>query len=196
MLTPALLLASLVASLPAAPVADPTLGYSRSQVGHTALLGHSPDTALQLAELPALRLEPDLALGLLGSPWSELDYGGAVRSDTRPILALVLGLVLGFGIGHLVAQDRDGFILFLIVDVAIIAVSSVLSVAVGTGLFWGLGSVGLLVSHILQGLDAYAQAGGPRIVEFTRRRAVELASVAGGTRDTPLVTTRVLGFSF
>jgi hypothetical protein len=56
--------------------------------------------------------------------------------------------------------------------------------------------VGLLVSHILQGLDAYSGAGGPRIVEFTRRRAVELASVAGGTRDTPLVTTRALGFSF
>lgn len=192
MILPALLIASLMGSV---PVAEPAPGHSRSLWGSTSLPGRSPEAAFKLVELTALRLPPDL-LGMQGAPWSRLDYGSGASADRRSLLALALGLVLGFGTGHLVTEDRDGFILFLVVDVAIIAFSSVLSVAAGTGLFWGLGSVGLLVSHILQGLDAYAKAGGPRAVELTRRRAVELAALAGGTRDMPLVTTRALGFSF
>src|SRR6185312_16564439 len=107
--------------------------------------------------------------------------------------ALVLGLFLGFGTGHLVARDRDGFILFLVVDLAIIVVSSVFKLAVG-GWIWGLGGVALLVSHVIQGVDALGKAGGPRIVEETRKKAVLVADVTGG-RDAPLVTTRAFAFS-
>ncbi|HZH77187.1 MAG TPA: hypothetical protein VEY88_14250, partial [Archangium sp.] len=94
----------------------------------------------------------------------------------------------------LIARDRDGFILFLIVDAAIIVVSSVFRFAVG-GWFWGLGGVALLISHVIQGIDALGKAGGPRLVEAARKRAVEVADVSGG-RDAPPVTTRAFAFTF
>jgi hypothetical protein len=93
-----------------------------------------------------------------------------------------------------VARDRDGFILFLVVDLAIIVVSSVFRLAVG-GWFWGLGGLALLVSHVIQGIDALGKAGGPRIVEETRKKAVLVSDVTGG-RDAPLITTRAFAFSF
>ncbi len=115
-------------------------------------------------------------------------------SEVRQVAALLLGLFIGFGTGHLLVKDQDGFILFLIVDAAIIVVSAVFRLAVG-GWFWGLGGIALLVSHVIQGIDALGKAGGPRIVEATRQRAVEVADASGG-RDTPPTTTRAFAFNF
>ena len=127
-----------------------------------------------------------------------LDAGGGLGSDVRQILALLLGFIPGFGLGHLIAQDRDGFILFLIIDVALYALWGVLGFYVH-GWAWGLGGLVWLVVHIIQALDAYGEAGGGRIVERTRERAVGIAS-AGAERLDPLnaltTTTRVLGFQF
>jgi hypothetical protein len=117
-----------------------------------------------------------------------LDDGGGVDSDTRQVLALLLGLIVGFGTGHLVARDRDGFILFLIVDLVIVIASNVVWWAFGAPWFgwgWGLGGLALLVSHIIQGLDAYAHAGGTRLVDWTRQRTIEVAAakVRPGSKD-------------
>lgn len=117
-----------------------------------------------------------------------------MSSEVRQVLALVLGLFIGFGTGHLLVRDTDGFLLFLVVDVAIIVVSSVFRLAVG-GWFWGLGGAALLVSHVIQGIDALGKAGGPRLVEATRQRAVQVADVSGG-RDTPPITTRAFALGF
>jgi hypothetical protein len=118
----------------------------------------------------------------------------------RQILALILGFVPGFGIGHLIAKDRDGFILFLIIDIALYALGVTVGWVVGLHpFFWGIGGLVWLVVHIIQALDAYAEAGGGRIVERTRERAVGIAST-GAERADPLnaltPTTRVLGFQF
>lgn len=196
MLVP-LLLASLLATSPApepAP-ADPTVSFAHSMEGRHARLLEGLELAATFkpSETPPLRLTDAMRFGLMDAPLP-LDTGGAVDSETRQILALVLGLFIGFGTGHLLVRDQDGFILFLIVDVAIIVASSLFRLAVG-GWFWGLGGVALLVSHVIQGIDALGKAGGPRLVEATRQRAVEVADVSGG-RDTPPITTRALAFSF
>jgi hypothetical protein len=196
MLVP-LLLASLLSATPAgtASAADPTVSFAHSMEGRHARLLEGLELAATFkpSMTPALRLTDAERLGLMDAPLP-LDTGGGVDAEVRQALALILGLFIGFGTGHLVARDRDGFILFLIVDAAIIVVSSIFRFAVG-GWFWGLGGVALLVSHVIQGLDALGKAGGPRIVEQTRQRAVEVADVSRG-RDAPPTTTRAFAFSF
>lgn len=206
MLATALLLASLVATTPEpAPQADPTVGFAQTQeFRHARLLERLELSATWKPSLtPPLRLMDSVRFGLMDSPLP-LDMGGGqgggqrgggLSGETRRVLALVLGLIVGFGTGHLVAGHTDGFILFLIVDLAIVVVSSVFRAAFGHGLIWGLGGLALLVSHIIQGLDAYAHAGGQRIVEKTRERAIPLADMTGG-RDAPVITTRSFSFSF
>jgi hypothetical protein len=193
----ALLLASLVSVTPSesAPRPDPTISYAQSMEGRHARLLEGLELAATYKPsiTPALRITDSMRLGLAGTPLP-LDTGGAVDAEVRQALALILGLFIGFGTGHLIARDRDGFILFLIVDAAIIVVSSVFRIAVG-GWFWGLGGVALLISHVIQGIDALGKAGGPRIVEATRERAVEVADVTGG-RDAPPTTTRAFAFNF
>lgn len=125
-----------------------------------------------------------------------LEGGAAIDAGTRPLLALLLGLIVGFGLGHLVARDREGFILFLIVDLIIVAVSSIIPWAIpGVGWFWGLGGLAKLVSNIIQGIDAYSQAGGGRIVEWTRERTVQIA-YRGDGRDAPANTFQMAAFAF
>ncbi len=192
-----LLLVSLVTGVSEAPVsgADPTISFARTWEGRHARLLEGLELAATFkpSETPALRITDATRLGLMGAPLP-LDTGGGVDAESRQILALVLGLVLGFGTGHLVARDTNGFILFLVVDVAIIVVSSVLRFAVG-GWFWGLGGLALLASHVIQGIDALNQAGGPKLVEAARRNTVLVADASRG-RDVPLPTTRLFAFAF
>ncbi|MFY0522598.1 hypothetical protein ACN28I_05105 [Archangium gephyra] len=198
-----LLLASFLATSPAPSVfADPTVSFAHAMEDrHARLLdGAQPAARFQHAEtspLAAMGSWDALRFGRFDEPLRQEGGGrggGAVSGEVRQILALVLGLFIGFGTGHLLARDTDGFLLFLLVDVAIIVVSSVLRWAVG-GWFWGLGGAALLVSHVIQGIDALGKAGGPRLVEATRQRAVQVADVSGG-RDTPHITTRAFAFNF
>jgi hypothetical protein len=189
----ALLLTSFLAVSPTA--ADPTVSFAASMEGRHARLLEGLELAATFkpSETPPLRLTDAMRFGLANAPLP-LDTGGGVDGETRQILALVLGLLIGFGTGHLVARDRDGFILFLVVDLAIIVVSSVFRFVVG-GWFWGLGGLALLISHVIQGVDALGKAGGPRIVEETRQKAVLVSDATGG-RDTPVITTRAFAFTF
>ena len=199
MLVP-VLLASLLALSPtesAPSAADPSISFARTWEGRQARLLEGVELAATYkpSQTPALRLTDATRLALMGAPMP-LDMGGGVSSgNTEPVLALVLGLLVGFGTGHLIAGDSSGFLLFLVVDVAIIVVSSVLTAVLAHGLFWGLGGLALLASHIIQGIDAYQTAGGSRIVEATRQRAVLVADSSNG-RETPLVTTRAFSFAF
>src|SRR5262249_19575222 len=128
-----------------------------------------------------------------GSAPVPLDEGGGMSGETRQIMALLFGLILGFGTGHLIAHDKAGFILFLILDIGIIALATVLDIAVHTGLFWGFGGLALLVSHVIQGIDAYAAAGA-RLVQRAREETMEIAG--SRDRDGPMPTTRFVHFSF
>lgn len=170
-----------------------TLENNSTERSATLLSGMVLDATFKPAAVEPLRLMDGAAFNLASSPIVPLDDGGGVDRGTRPLLALLLGLIVGFGLGHLVARDREGFVLFLIIDLVIVVMSAVLP-QVGVGWFYGLGGLALLVSHIIQGIDAYQQAGGGQIVQWTRERAVEIASTP--SRETPLVAFRNLAFSF
>ncbi len=161
--------------------------------GRTASLleGDSLASSFTPSRAAPLRLTDGLRFDRSDLP-APLDGGAAISSEGRQILALLIGLVVGFGIGHLIARDRDGFLLFLIVDIALVGVIVILG---WLSPFWYLGALGLFASHIIQGLDAYAEAGGERIIQNTRERTMRIVTAPG--RDDALVgATRVWGLAF
>ena len=189
--------AALAATDAQAPAAPKDNGIELSQTGAarkaSLLMGLALDASLKPSEAPALRLTDGLRFDREGL--RALDSGGGVSSDLRQILALILGFIPGFGIGHLVAGDRDGFILFLVIDVALYVLWGVTWGVLKFGPFGYIGGVVWLVVHIIQALDAYGEAGGPRIVQAIRERAVELADLGPG-RETARPTVRAFSFSF
>ena len=156
-----LLLASLLAVTPAEPAspADPA-SLLRPAPWRAATRGCWRGWSWRPpkpSETPALRITDAARFGLMDAPLP-LDTGGAqIQGETRQVLGFLLGLLIGFGTGHLLIRDQGGFLLFLVVDVAIIVVSSVFRIAFG-GWFWGLGGLGLLISHVIQGVDVLGKA--------------------------------------
>lgn len=189
----AMLSTSTLASPAASEPGDRGVSLVATAANRSASLleGVTLDATLKPSQAPALALLDGLRFGL-GSPLLPLAQGAAVEASTKPILALVLGLVLGLGIGHYFAGDQANFVLFLIVDLALIAADVVLSYTLLWGISW-IAYVALLASHIYQGLDAYAKAGGQKIVEWTRENAVEVAS--SEERGVP-ITTRAFALQF
>jgi hypothetical protein len=191
-----LLTSLLLTALATAPVqaADSSVTFLSTLEARQARLleGLQLESDYRLPQTPMLRLLQESGLGLPSAPLA-LDTGGGLRSDTKPIVALLLGLIVGFGTGHLVAGDQDGFLLFLLVDAAIIVGGIIFEAVLGVGIFWGLG---LLVSHVIQAIDAYQTAGGHRILKMTRERAMEFAEVPATVRDAPPVTTALYQVRF
>lgn len=198
---------SFVAVVAAVAFCAPVLAHAESETAGVSLSstklesrkaslldGQKLDSGGVISENTAFALLDLLRFDRQGLP--PLDTGGAVSSDSRAILALVIGLIFGLGLGHLIAGDKNGFILFLIVDLAIIVVSSILIWAAGWWWFGILEAVGLIASHIFQGIDAYGQASGRRLVEATRQRAVMVADTGSHSMGPPPITTRLLSFSF
>lgn len=156
--------------------------------------------------LPALKLgftSADVPASIpLPLPAPDQGGGAGVSGDVIPVLAILLALFVGFGTGHLVVHDREGFILFLIVDVVIVAVASVLSGVFYAGGLWFLGWTGLsgvafLISHLIQVLDVYGKAFGTKVLD----RARYTTMVIDGPRSGPDLllpggTQRVLNWSF
>ncbi|MFL5318014.1 MAG: hypothetical protein ACJ790_00055 [Myxococcaceae bacterium] len=195
MFTAALLL---TVSLAAAP--EPS-GVTLSDTASSRKVSLTEGAVLESGYLPSLhselRLTDDLRL-LRGDSPAPLDQGGGVSSDVRQILSLVLGFFPGFGLGHLIAHDRNGFILFLIIDIVLLVVGATIGFIVFQGgFYWGIGGLLWLVVHIIQALDAYASAGGERFLMETREKAVRFAnSDDEGRPNQPLITSRILRFDF
>lgn len=121
--------------------------------------------------------------------------GAAMSQETKAIVAMIVGFVVGLGIGHLIAGDKDGFVLFLIIDIVLIALQSVFwAVIPGIWYIGSLASVGLLASHIIQGLDAYGKASGEPLIQHVRDNQIRIAS-APGASEAPM-TTRTFAVSF
>jgi hypothetical protein len=125
------------------------------------------DLALRLARLgdapaaraPSAHLDlPPLDAGERGL--LRVDDGAGARGGTaEPALALILGIIPGFGLGHLVANSPR-WTTWLVVDVALLAVWIVGSTLdVGDPLN-ALFFVALVVERVFQGVDAFRAAGG------------------------------------
>jgi hypothetical protein len=135
------------------------------------------DLALELslpgaeAAGPPVRLEvPPLSLGgvTAGDLFLARDGRGGRRDRVEPVLCLILGIIPGFGIGHLLAGS-DRWVLWLVVDIVIAVV------------FWGpfwywpghpgyfpALSLLVLVERIVEGVLAYQAAGGGRVFRMER----------------------------
>ncbi len=154
--------------LSAAPVAA-RAGYQLSLPIFDGAHAPSADLLAQADPARAGRLVPRLALD--GEPAFGLDLGGGAGQVTRgerQVLALILGIIPGFGIGHVVAGSPT-WILWLVIDVALL-------VLVGWGFWWGpiwwggglggLGAAIFVVERILEGYFAYRAAGGRPIASL------------------------------
>lgn len=196
MLSPALLLAVSLAATPAPSSAsgvslEETASHRKVNLTGGALL----ETDFQPSFHSELRLTDDLRL-LHGENAPALDNGGGVSSDIRQILALILGFIPGFGLGHLVAHDKSGFILFLVIDVVLWFVGGAFWFAWHGWWLGPFGGVIWLVVHIIQALDAYGSAGGEKLIMQTREKAVRFANSDEGSPVQPAILTRVLKFDF
>ena len=139
-------LALLVAAAPAAARAE--LVLSLDVLGDAPAHG-TPSARLELPELSVPGLE---AL--------RVDDGAGERGRTaHPALALFLGIIPGFGVGHLVANSPR-WTTWLIADLLIVAVW-----VIGSALDAGepLGTiflVAVIVERVFEGIDAFHAAGG------------------------------------
>jgi hypothetical protein len=192
----ALLLPASALATTAQPLPEGSQGVhlSQSMSGRKAslLAGLELDATYRPSAAPALRLLDGVRFDREGVP-SPLDQGGGVDSGTRQILALLLGLLVGFGTGHLIAQDRNGFVLWLIVDIAIILATAGLGYFVAP--FGLIGGIALILSHVFQGLDAYGRAGGEKIIQRTREKEIRVASSGSGLFPA-VSTSRLFALSF
>ena len=112
-----------------------------------------------------------------------VDHGSVdQRQSSRPAVAMVMGFLLGFGLGHWVAGDVERMVLFLILDAALLTTTLVLDVLVQGGPYAVLGILGLVASHIFQGFDAYREAGGDPLLAHENPRLRPLVAARGPDR--------------
>ena len=89
-----------------------------------------------------------------------LDAGGGAPASEERVIAFILGFFPGFGLGHLILDDEDGFLFYLLVDFVTLAAFIIVDVMFTT--IWAITVLGWIGLHILQGIDAYRTAGGGR----------------------------------
>jgi len=156
------------------------------------------DHGLTLTRLDGAPASPALHVEVsrlqLGSQPLLLDDGSGAGGGADPVLALVLGIIPGFGLGHYVAGSSQ-WTRWLIIDVLLLAGAIVLTAAdIGalTALVW----LAVVVERVIEGIDAYRAAGGKSVAGPSRERGrVALAPPAGGL-DGPVAAPAVVALRF
>jgi hypothetical protein len=144
-------------------------------------------------DVPAPLDRPSLAAVAVPENSQELGAGGDAQA--RQTLALVLGFVIGFGVGHLIAGDQGNFALFLILDAIVVGVAVVLNaIFIHSGVLYGIAVITLIASHLFQGIDAYSAARPKDVVKQQRDSAIFL--VEGPKRNATQVTSVQFSFAF
>ena len=153
-----ILLALLVAlgAAPAGARADLTLRL-------TAFDGPAAPAPRQHLELPALAVDGFLMTGVA------LDEGGGAgrRGRVEPAVSLILGIIPGFGIGHLIAGSQQ-WIYWLIADILIFVVWPGGFFFIDHGGAYPLLGLLVLVERIVEGLSAFQAAGGGPVFRSER----------------------------
>lgn len=139
---------------------------------------------------PSARLEvPVLDAGGAGTALRRDGAGARAAGDATPALSLVLGIIPGFGIGHLVAGSPR-WTTWLIVDVLLLAIWVIGSEVepLNEGPLDTLFFVAVVVERVFEGLDAFKAAGG-RFAAVSRADPPAWAS-ARPLRDPALAAVR------
>ncbi len=137
-------------------------------------------------DAPRLRLALDEASAgmervqpfLVGTLALDPDLGGSGSGGGRPepVLALVLGIIPGFGLGHLYAGARGEATTWLIIDLALLGGSIVIWAVAGYplgALIW----IAWVVERGFEGYFAFQAAGGSRRAAAAEPDAGALASL-------------------
>ena len=128
-------------------------------------------------------------------PDNSQESGAGGDAQARQTLALVLGFVVGFGVGHLIAGERGNFALFLILDAIVVGVAVVLNaVFIHSGVLYAIAVITLIASQLFQGIDAYSAAGPKNVVKRQRDSAILL--VEGPKPNATQVTSALFSFAF
>ncbi len=144
-------------------------------------------------DVPAPLERPSLAAVAVPDNFQELGAGGDAQA--RQTLALVLGFVIGFGVGHLIAGDQGNFALFLILDAIVVGVAVVLNaIFIHSGVLYGIAVITLIASRLFQGIDAYSAARPKDVVKQQRDSAIFL--VEGPKPNATQVTSAQFSFAF
>ena len=120
------------------------------------------------------RSQPALAETLALDP--ELAGSGADGGRPEPVLALVLGVIPGFGLGHFYAGARGEATTWLIIDLVLLGGSIVIWSVAGSpldALIW----IAWVVERGFEGYFAFKAAGGSARAEAPERAAGALASL-------------------
>ncbi len=180
--TAAVLAAASLAAAPALALdAAPRLSLSGTPPGPSAslLARTAPSSAAGKHVVGALRVD-DALLG-----------GGDGTRSVEPVVALILGIIPGFGLGHWYAGDPN-FITWTIVDVVFVVGAIVITVAVHLGaLVW----IAWLVEHGIQGYLAHEYASG-RGKATQRLRGVNSLAPLPEPQGRTATAAPLLGFAF
>lgn len=122
------------------------------------LLLIEPDVG-QLTPPAATLGTPVLALEVVQPPVFFDDGAGAGGGRSDPAISLVLGIIPGFGLGHLVANSPR-WTTWLVVDIALLAVWVIVASVDTPAALDAVVAVGSVVERIFEGIDAYRAAGG------------------------------------
>jgi len=145
-------------AVPAGARADLTLRL-------TAFDGPSATAPRQYLELPVLAVDGFPGAGLALDEGGGAGRHGGQRVD--PAIALILGIIPGFGIGHLVAGSQQ-WIYWLIADILIFVVWPGGFFYVDHGGAYPLLGLLVLVERIFEGLSAFQAAGGGPVFRSER----------------------------
>jgi hypothetical protein len=130
------------------------------------------------ASEPGAHLEVP-ALSIAGVPMLAVDTGGGApgrRQRVEPALALILGIIPGFGLGHLLAGSEQ-WVIWLIADIVIFLVwPGGFFFVSDRGNAYGFLGLLVLVERIFEGISAYQAAGGGPILRSERGFAAALPS--------------------
>jgi hypothetical protein len=135
-----------------------------------------PDLRLSLAG-PSAAMErppPGLVAGLALDP--ALAGSGSGGERPEPVLALVLGVIPGFGLGHFYAGAKGQATNWLIIDLALLA-GSIVIWAVADNPVDALVWVAWIVERGFEGYFAFRAAGGPAAASMAAPAAGALASL-------------------
>ena len=142
------------------------------------------------APAPPQHLElPALAVDGMTAPAFALDEGGGAgrrgghRAD--PAVSLILGIIPGFGIGHLIAGSQQ-WIYWLIADILIFAVWPGGFFYFDHGSAYPLLGLLVLVERIVEGISAFQAAGGGPVFRSER-------GFAAGGFDSPAALALPVG---
>ncbi len=119
------------------------------------------------AAAPSAHLVPPLELGALA-----LDTGGGAAGGADPVLALILGIFPGFGLGHYIAGAP--WQNWALID-GLLLVAAIVVTAADLGVLVALAWIATVVERVIEGLDAYHRAGGGKIAARASPPSVAVA---------------------